>query len=251
MRQWKNISGDSGILYGGYGQSKRKVTHMSESKTFSYTAEVGLILMDLFRHPIAIDAGAAVILRGANDSGVGLELASWFPPELAEILGRSEAAEMAPLKTYVQIGKKDYACTAYRLECQDGTSAQALIAIHLAKVDGDVVYDTIAEYQLTTREMEALRGILTGLANKELAVRMKISPNTVKAFLRLIMIKMGVTTRSEMFAKIFSNLLESRLRASGHLPAPGSKKAPNPPESSRRFSAAANRNAASRESSRT
>jgi DNA-binding CsgD family transcriptional regulator len=45
-----------------------------------------------------------------------------------------------------------------------------------------------------------------GLATKELATRLNISPNTVKAFLRLVMIKMGVATRGEMFAK----LLESR-----------------------------------------
>ncbi|PYU54649.1 MAG: hypothetical protein DMG55_30720, partial [Acidobacteria bacterium] len=41
-----------------------------------------------------------------------------------------------------------------------------------------------------------------GLTGKAIANRMNISPNTVKAFLRMIMIKMGVSSRSEVVIKI-------------------------------------------------
>jgi len=41
-----------------------------------------------------------------------------------------------------------------------------------------------------------------GLTSKEIAVKMNISPNTVKAFLRFIMLKLGVTTRSGILGKI-------------------------------------------------
>jgi DNA-binding CsgD family transcriptional regulator len=51
--------------------------------------------------------------------------------------------------------------------------------------------------------LEALIGVAMGLTSKELATRMNISPNTVKAFLRLIMIKMGVTTRAGIVGKLF------------------------------------------------
>jgi DNA-binding CsgD family transcriptional regulator len=170
------------------------------------TAEAGLVLMDLSLNSIALDTGAAAILKHPNQT-----IASCLPREVMDMLGRREPTRLAPIKTHVYIGKTDYFCTAYRLESHNGILAQPMIALHLEKASAiDVVYDVIAKYQLTTREMEALRGILMGLANKELAARMNISPNTVKAFLRLIMIKMGVTTRSEMFAKIFANILESR-----------------------------------------
>jgi DNA-binding CsgD family transcriptional regulator len=129
-----------------------------------------------------------------------------------EILGRSDPTrtDQVPMKTRVRIGKTKYFCTVYRLECHNETSTRGVIALRLEKAP-DVANDIVAKYQLTTRELEALRGILVGLANKELAVKMNISPNTVKAFLRLIMIKMGVTTRSEMFAKILANMLEMRV----------------------------------------
>jgi Bacterial regulatory proteins, luxR family len=44
--------------------------------------------------------------------------------------------------------------------------------------------------------------LLSGLSSKEIADRMKISPNTVKATLRVVMIKMGVSTRSGIVGKI-------------------------------------------------
>jgi DNA-binding CsgD family transcriptional regulator len=70
----------------------------------------------------------------------------------------------------------------------------------------DAVSRVAAEYALTEREQEAVRGISMGLSSKELAARMKISPNTVKAFLRMIMIKMGVTTRAGIVAKILDHM---------------------------------------------
>ena len=43
---------------------------------------------------------------------------------------------------------------------------------------------------------------MQGLTSKEIAKRMRISPHTVKTFLGLVLIKMGVATRSGIIAKI-------------------------------------------------
>jgi len=58
------------------------------------------------------------------------------------------------------------------------------------------------EFHLTRREREALEHLLEGLSSKEIANRMNVSPNTVKVFLRLIMVKMGVSSRSGIVVKI-------------------------------------------------
>ncbi len=60
------------------------------------------------------------------------------------------------------------------------------------------------KYGLTKREQEALSGILGGLSNKELAAWMNISPNTVKAFIHIVMLKMGASTRAEIAERIRS-----------------------------------------------
>jgi len=58
------------------------------------------------------------------------------------------------------------------------------------------------QFNLTQREQEVLKHLVQGLTGKAIANRMNISPNTVKAFLRMIMIKMGVSSRSEVVIKI-------------------------------------------------
>jgi DNA-binding CsgD family transcriptional regulator len=58
------------------------------------------------------------------------------------------------------------------------------------------------QFDLTHRERETVEFLLQGLTSKEIATRMKISPNTVKAFLRLVMVKMKVSTRSGIAGKI-------------------------------------------------
>jgi DNA-binding CsgD family transcriptional regulator len=46
---------------------------------------------------------------------------------------------------------------------------------------------------------------MEGLTSKEIAERMKISPSTVKAFLRLVMVKMSVSTRSGIVGKVLGS----------------------------------------------
>jgi DNA-binding CsgD family transcriptional regulator len=57
-------------------------------------------------------------------------------------------------------------------------------------------------FGLTSREQETVQFLLEGFTSKEIAARMKISPNTVKAFIRLVMVKMSVSTRSGIIGKI-------------------------------------------------
>jgi DNA-binding CsgD family transcriptional regulator len=59
-----------------------------------------------------------------------------------------------------------------------------------------------AKYNLTARERETTGYLLHGLTSKEIAQQMNISPNTVKAFMRLVMTKMGVTTRAGIVGRL-------------------------------------------------
>jgi DNA-binding NarL/FixJ family response regulator len=50
--------------------------------------------------------------------------------------------------------------------------------------------------RLTPREQETVTLLARGLTNKEIGARMGVSVNTVKAFIRSVMLKLGVTTRA-------------------------------------------------------
>jgi DNA-binding NarL/FixJ family response regulator len=58
------------------------------------------------------------------------------------------------------------------------------------------------QFQLTRREQQTVGLLTLGLTSKEIATRMNISPNTVKTFFRLVMTKMGVSTRAGIVGKI-------------------------------------------------
>jgi DNA-binding CsgD family transcriptional regulator len=171
----------------------------------SAISEAGVVLLDLSLQPIAFDSGAVAILQDPQDRNH--ESAPSLPKEVLDTIRSCNPNELSQVKTRFQLGKREYSCRAYLLESQMGTSAVPILALHLERDSSynDALNEVIAAYHLTSREQEALRGISIGLTSKELAERMNISPNTVKAFLRLIMIKMGVTTRAGIVAKLLEH----------------------------------------------
>lgn len=84
--------------------------------------------------------------------------------------------------------------------------SRATLAVLLERASAkSVSLAPLAErFHLTIRELEVAQFLLQGLTSKEIGLRMQISPNTVKAFLRLIMVKMGVSTRSAIIGRAFT-----------------------------------------------
>lgn len=172
--------------------------------------DVGLILTDLSLKPLALDGGAAAILNQSETPGTQQKPGSSIPKEIVEVLSKRDLANLSPAQIHFRLGGSDYLCHAFRVEPGHSLWKQPVLALHLEKTAAasDPVSDVIHKYNLTAREAEVLRGISSGLVTKDLANRLEISPNTVKAFLRLIMVKMGVTTRAELFAKILGGRVE-------------------------------------------
>ena len=75
--------------------------------------------------------------------------------------------------------------------------------------DGLDLSEASRRYHLSRRERETIQHLMRGLTTKEVAECMNVSPNTVKAFLRLVMIKMGVSSRSAIMAKVITAKLIS------------------------------------------
>jgi DNA-binding CsgD family transcriptional regulator len=163
--------------------------------------------MDLSLRVIACDRGAAAILNRANQPKAQAGHVPRLPEELVDMLRRREFVDQAPSRGCLRIGHSEYVCRAYLVEGNGGRLTESIVALHLERdlSASEAASETGVRYQLTGRELEALEGILMGLGNKEVAERMNISPNTVKAFLHLIMIKMGVATRAGIVAKVLHN----------------------------------------------
>ena len=98
-------------------------------------------------------------------------------------------------------GRRWYVCHAFPLKAPAPPAAVGL----LLRRDGNATVD-FAEvglrFHLSPRERETIQHLVRGLTTKEIAERMGVSPNTTKQFVRLIMGKMDVTTRTAIVAKI-------------------------------------------------
>jgi DNA-binding CsgD family transcriptional regulator len=114
-----------------------------------------------------------------------------------------------PIRTIFQSGRRQYSARSFSLDnSRNGSvSRNGLYPMHvllLERQDRKAVdlSRVAAQFHLTPREQETLGSLMQGMTSKEIANRMGISPHTVKAFLRLVMGKMQVSTRSGIIGKI-------------------------------------------------
>ena len=163
-------------------------------------AEEGVILLTSSLEPIAFDAGAAALMKDHGQQRGRQDSAFCIPEEILSLLRRRKHGNGTCERMSARIGSHQYICRIYAMR----SAAQPMLLLHLQRdiAAMDAVYRLAKEYVLTDREKEALLGLALGLSSKEVAERMSISPNTVKAYVRLIMIKMGVTRRSAIVGKL-------------------------------------------------
>jgi DNA-binding CsgD family transcriptional regulator len=169
-------------------------------------ASEGMIVVDLSLQPVALDRGGEAILNQLNEEVSDKSSPFRLPPEILETLRAGAPSELTATTMRVCASDTQYSCRVFLMKPQNGTIGESLVAIHLKreKSVGEAVRGVGCAYHLTAREQEAVIGISMGLTSRQVADRMNISPNTVNAFLRLIMVKMGVTTRAGVVGKLLN-----------------------------------------------
>jgi DNA-binding CsgD family transcriptional regulator len=109
----------------------------------------------------------------------------------------------------VRSARRTYLCRSFLLEPvvnRKDTSAHSgglqIIMIERKSHEATSILEVSQRFGLTCRERETVQFLLQGFTSKEIAQRMSISANTVKAFIRLVMAKMDVSTRSGILGKV-------------------------------------------------
>ncbi len=164
-------------------------------------------------HPLG--AGIVILNDGLEPvyaNPVALQVLTFprFPGEdgladrILELLCRAEHGAKSLSLTTIVSGRRRYVCRFFALGPPSNGSPQTAIALILERSPkGSLdIARVAAEYHLTERERETMGYLVEGLTSKEIAQRMGISSNTVKVFLRLAMVKLGVTTRSGIVGKL-------------------------------------------------
>jgi len=176
-----------------------KVSLVSKWPRAANAARAGLILLDSALKPIYCNSGALRIFAYPNPPAKAPN--AEFMESIRSIVGKKLSADDLVVTTLFVSGRRRYRCRIFALEPKSKDRSKPTIAITVER-DSWVLPELLARFQLTDREFESVQHLADGLTSKEIAQRMNISPNTVKTFLRLIMIKMGVTTRSGVIGKL-------------------------------------------------
>lgn len=86
----------------------------------------------------------------------------------------------------------------------EGDAELVAVTISPARV-GDLFPILLAAYGLTDRESAVTLLLVRGLATREIASELSISPHTVRDHTKAIYEKANVNTRGELVAQLFSN----------------------------------------------
>jgi DNA-binding NarL/FixJ family response regulator len=173
-------------------------------------SQAGILLLNAHFRPVHYNAEAVSILGYPKKTREAPSL----DPVLADfqmMTLNKPTSPVVPIVFEFTSGRRRYVCRAFHLDVSGSVDSRVQPRIVLvlerdARSDARQPADTTRwaeEFQLTNRECETVSLLLKGLTSKEIAAKMSISPNTVKAFLKLAMAKVGASNRTALIARLF------------------------------------------------
>lgn len=174
--------------------------------TRSSSPGTGFLILNSSLKPLYVNRCAAEILFHPHTPPPAEHFLDQLAAKIHLIVARSGPNGSISVSSEFRSGSRCYKCRLVSLEWPDTNTSEASLALllerrHNAHLD---IREICRKHHLTPREAQAVELLLEGLANKEIAARMGISPNTVKVFFRLAMVKLGATSRSALMSKFIN-----------------------------------------------
>jgi len=171
-----------------------------------HNTSTGFVLTDLDFNLIYANSTALGILCYPRKHTEIVDTAPFIQQQIRSML-RAERFSNDVVPAPFFSGLRRYICRPFRLD-SDERGAKVALVLDRRRSDGIEAEEVAQRFRLSPREAETIRYLSRGLTTKEIAHEMSVSPNTIKQFMRLIMSKMGVTTRLGILCKIVSDVLE-------------------------------------------
>ena len=167
----------------------------------------GFLLLDSSLQPIYASEEALAILAypGVPSKNKGFD--NFLRSRIRSLIpsnGHHNGFTPSKFLNEITSGRRRYQLRAFSLKSNLGIERGPAIGLLLERNQRDSLdLESVArKFRLTRRERETVDLLLQDLNTKQIADRMGISPNTSKAFLRSVMIKVGAENRTGIVARI-------------------------------------------------
>ena len=183
--------------------------HLSHGRGESLAA--GFLLLDASLRPIYASEEALAILAYPEVPSKNKDLGNSLQSKIRSLLhsnanhnGHHNGFSPSKFLNEIASGKRRYQLRAFSMKSNLGIERGPAIALLLERSHrGAFNLESLArKFRLTQRERETVNLLIQDLSTKQIASRMNISPNTVKAFLRSVMIKVGAKNRTGIIGRI-------------------------------------------------
>ncbi len=175
------------------------------------SSAAGLLLLDASLRPIYASEEALAILAFPEVPSKNKDLGNSLQSKIRSLLhsngnhnGHHNGFSPSRFRNEVVSGKRRYQLRAFSMKSNLGIGRGPAVALLLERNHhGSLHLESVArKFRLTPREKETVDLLLQDLSTKKIAGRMNISPNTAKAFLRSVMIKVGAENRTGIIGRI-------------------------------------------------
>lgn len=167
----------------------------------SPSSRVGLLLLDSLLDLVYINEVAIRVLSFPELPIEAAPLNKHLLDKIHLILPSGDSQLPVKFKS----GRREYFSNMQSVTSRSGAPNDAIAVLLERRTRGSVDISRAAtKFRLSQREQETVTYLMQGLTSKEIAQQMTISPYTVKTYLKLIMIKMTVSTRSGIVGKLVS-----------------------------------------------
>jgi len=183
--------------------------HLSPKHEETMTA--GFLLLDASLQPIYASEEALAILAYPEVPPRNKDFGNSLQSKIRSLLhnngnhnGHHNGFSPSKFLHEVASGKRCYKLRAFSVKSNLGIVRGPAIALLLERNHrGARNLGSVAQkFRLTRREWETVDLLLQDLTTKQIASRMDISPHTVKAFLKSVMLKVGAENRTGIIGRI-------------------------------------------------
>lgn len=185
----------------GTGQNKA-----SGSSTAAANS-AGFLLLDTSLRPLYANQEALSALAYPTSLSMSNGPDSLLESRVKALFEGSNGSRQLKGKGSLTSGKRSYQLRVFSVRSPLANGFKPAIAILLErnKKSGIDLSSLPKRFRLTQREVETVGHLVHGFNTQQIAERMGISPNTVKAFLRSIMMKMAADSRAGIIARILQS----------------------------------------------